>query len=85
MRPTQKRLLRNQDGLSTVEYIIILVLIAVSGISLWRLFGQEVSKKVGTSSAKIQTMEGKEKKRNQTLTIGYRHCVRICYCYRSSL
>jgi len=39
-------LLRDQRGLTTVEYIIILCLIAVVGFAVWQKFGQTVKTKV---------------------------------------
>lgn len=39
------RLLGDERGLSTVEYIIILCLIAVVGFALWKQFGQTVEGK----------------------------------------
>ncbi len=38
-------LLGDERGLSTVEYIIILCLIAVVGFALWKQFGQTVEGK----------------------------------------
>jgi len=35
-------LLRDQRGLTTVEYIIILCLIAVVGFAVWKKFGETV-------------------------------------------
>ena len=39
-------LVRNTEGLSTVEYVIILMLIAVVGIVAWRTFGNTVVGKI---------------------------------------
>ncbi|HEY8430244.1 MAG TPA: hypothetical protein VIL20_17805 [Sandaracinaceae bacterium] len=49
MKKSQKLtgLLRDERGLTTVEYIIILCLIAVVGFAIWRQFGQTVKEKVG--------------------------------------
>jgi Flp pilus assembly pilin Flp len=44
-RRTPVRLLADTRGLSTVEYIIILCLIAVVGFALWKQFGQRVEGK----------------------------------------
>ncbi len=44
---------RDTRGLSTVEYIIILVLIAVAGIGLWRAFGDTVSEKIGNATGEV--------------------------------
>jgi Flp pilus assembly pilin Flp len=46
-------LARDERGLSTVEYIIILVLIAVAGIGLWRAFGDTVSGKIGDATGEV--------------------------------
>ena len=46
-------LVRDERGLSTVEYIIILVLIAVAGIGLWRAFGDTVSQKIGDATGEV--------------------------------
>ncbi len=43
----------DERGLSTVEYIIILVLIAVLGISVWRSFGEAVEYQVRDSTTDI--------------------------------
>ncbi|MDB4932365.1 MAG: hypothetical protein JWM10_4849 [Myxococcaceae bacterium] len=49
-----KSLLRDDAGLSTVEYVIILILIAVVGISAWRTFGNNVVGKITSGSNQIQ-------------------------------
>ncbi len=40
-----RRLLEDQRGLTTVEYIILLCLIAVVGFAVWKQFGQTVEYK----------------------------------------
>jgi len=52
-RKLKTRWLRDERGLSTVEYIIILVLIAVAGIGLWRAFGDTVSEKIGNATSEV--------------------------------
>jgi Flp pilus assembly pilin Flp len=47
-------MLRDERGLSTVEYIIILVLIAVGGISLWSTFGDTVGDKITKATSRVQ-------------------------------
>lgn len=47
----------DQRGLSTVEYIIILALIAVSGIGLWNTFGKNVRDKISESNAKMNEVK----------------------------
>ncbi len=46
---------RDERGLSTVEYVIILVLVAVMSIGVWRTFGNKVYARVGTAN---KAMEG---------------------------
>lgn len=38
-----RSLMKNTKGLSTVEYVIILALIAVGGLGLWKQFGKKVT------------------------------------------
>jgi Flp pilus assembly pilin Flp len=45
---------RDERGLTTVEYIIILVLIAVGGIGAWNSFGKKLTTKVGEQGDTIQ-------------------------------
>ncbi len=47
------RLLDDTQGLATVEYIVILMLIAVGGFTAWQGFGATVEEKIGLSSEAI--------------------------------
>jgi Flp pilus assembly pilin Flp len=49
-------LLNETEGLSTVEYVILLVLIAVVGIAAWRTFGSTVVSKVNGGNSTIGSM-----------------------------
>ena len=49
-RPQLQKLVRDTRGLSTVEYIIILCLIAVVGFAVWKQFGQTVEEKTRAAS-----------------------------------
>jgi Flp pilus assembly pilin Flp len=49
--------LRDERGLTTVEYVIILVLLAIVAISVWDKFGDAVQKKVTDSTEKIEGLE----------------------------
>ncbi len=51
-----RRLGKDQRGLSTVEYIIILVLIAIAAISVWSEFGGAIREKVQGSTDKINDL-----------------------------
>ena len=54
---TSIRELHSDDrGLSTVEYVIILVLIAVAAISVWTQFGNAIVNKVNSSAKTINTL-----------------------------
>jgi Flp pilus assembly pilin Flp len=46
-------LLRDERGLTTVEYIIILCLIAVAGFAIWKQFGQTVKTRVGEADTTL--------------------------------
>ncbi len=52
-RPGSSDLLQDEEGLSTVEYIIILVLIAIIAIVAWQTFGEAVEDKVRSSTTDI--------------------------------
>ena len=50
-RVWRRSLLRDRKGLTTVEYIIVLGLIAIVGIAAWQQFGE-------TLTGEIQAAEG---------------------------
>jgi Flp pilus assembly pilin Flp len=54
---SQDSLARDDRGLSTVEYVIILVLIAVLGIVSWNKFGGVVKDKIDSSKDAVEHME----------------------------
>ena len=47
---------KDDQGLSTVEYIIILGLIAVVGIGAWTTFGEAVTTEVGEAEGAINVV-----------------------------
>lgn len=49
-------LLKDVRGLTTVEYIIILCLIAVVGFGVWQRFGETVAEKVGDSTEQVDQL-----------------------------
>jgi Flp pilus assembly pilin Flp len=55
-RKPRRGLARDDRGLSTVEYIIILMLIAVAGIALWSAFGETVSGKIGEATGEVGSL-----------------------------
>lgn len=59
MKKTPKKmpsLLKDQRGLTTVEYIIILCLIAVVGFAIWKKFGETVKTKVGAADGVVGSL-----------------------------
>lgn len=51
-----RELLRDQEGLTTVEYIIILCLIAIVGFGVWQKFGSTVKEKVDGADGTMRTL-----------------------------
>lgn len=47
---------KDERGLTTIEYVIILVLIAVGAIAIWKAFGGEVNARIDSSRVSIETM-----------------------------
>ncbi len=52
-----RALVKNTQGLSTVEYVIILCLLAVLAIGTWNEFGGKVREKLGDATEKIDGVE----------------------------
>ncbi len=48
-----RTLANDTAGLSTVEYVIILILIAVVGITAWRTFGNTVVTKINSGNSQV--------------------------------
>jgi Flp pilus assembly pilin Flp len=48
-------LVRNDAGLSTVEYVIILVLVAAIAIGTWQTFGKTVTSGLSKASSKFNS------------------------------
>ena len=55
-KESKKSLLKDKRGLSTVEYIIILVLVAVGGIQLWSNFGDAVNENITSSTGQVSNL-----------------------------
>lgn len=49
-------ILRDERGLSTVEYVILLALIAVGGIAAWTSFGGKLRDKLSDQEKAIDNM-----------------------------
>jgi Flp pilus assembly pilin Flp len=48
------RSIRKDRGVSSVEYIVILVLVALTGIGVFQAFGKKISNKMGTANQMMQ-------------------------------
>jgi Flp pilus assembly pilin Flp len=48
-------LARKDKGVSSVEYIIILVLVALTGIAVFKLFGGTIKQKMTTANQTMST------------------------------
>lgn len=53
---------KDERGLSTVEYVIILVLIAAAAVGVWTTLGTTIRSKINDSNEKIEgiSVEGEE-------------------------
>ena len=58
MKTNTRSLRRNAEGLSTVEYVILLMLIAVVGIVAWRTFGNTVVSKINSGNSQVSGLGG---------------------------
>ena len=54
-------LLRDDRGLSTVEYVIILVLIAAAAIVTWQTFGGKVKSKIDAANTELDKVQVESK------------------------
>ena len=55
VRNLVKRDARKNRGISSVEYIIILVLVALTGIAVFKLFGGTIKNKMTTANDNVNT------------------------------
>ena len=62
LRRFSRRLGRDTRGLSTVEYVLILGLIAVVAVGTWKKFGEQVNTYVTKSNTHIKSKMPKELK-----------------------
>lgn len=54
-------LLADQRGLSTVEYVIILVVVAVAAVGVWTTFGKTIQQKITGSTDTIEHLGAESK------------------------
>lgn len=51
------RRVRKDRGISSVEYIIILVLVALTGIAVFKVFGGKIKSKMTTANDQMETVQ----------------------------
>jgi Flp pilus assembly pilin Flp len=51
------RIVRDERGLSTVEYVIILVVIAVLAIGAWKNFGTKIQGQINSSAGEVEHLD----------------------------
>ena len=69
-RAARKSLGRDTHGLSSVEYLILLVVIAVAGIAVWQKVGKSISDKAAESSEALDGLGGDEESADSTTPSG---------------
>ena len=52
----KNRLMKDRRGLSTVEYVIILALIAIASIGAWTEFGDSVMRKTRAEAGQVDKL-----------------------------
>ena len=57
---------RDERGLSTVEYVILLVLMAVAGITIWNTLGTTIVTKIRESNGRIQSEVSTDRSQGST-------------------
>jgi Flp pilus assembly pilin Flp len=55
-KPAPASLLADTRGLTTVEYIILLCLVAVVGFGVWQKFGASVRDKVSGATTQVESL-----------------------------
>ena len=74
LRNLVNKLSRDQRGLSTVEYVVLLVLIVVMAVALWNVFGNTLSDKLLESATEFdQEVSTDVQGTEETTTQGGRH------------
>jgi Flp pilus assembly pilin Flp len=65
-RPVRERLLHDERGLTTVEYVIVLALIAAGAVGLWSKFGVELHQDITRASTTIRDHLSVDSKAKET-------------------
>jgi len=58
MTKENKNLLQDTEGLSFVEYLIVLCVVALLGFAAWQAFGTQVSDEVDRAEGLVGTFQG---------------------------
>ena len=54
--PCRARYRTRQRGLTTVEYVVVLVLVAIVAVGAWRVFGETVRRRVAFGSRELESL-----------------------------
>lgn len=57
MGPRRRSLARDTSGLSTTEYIILLMIVACMGVAAWKLFGASAMSRAATASGDVSGLD----------------------------
>jgi len=57
MRDMLKKFWTDEEGLTTVEYALLLALLVVAALATWAAFGNTVKSTVGNANSSIQTAQ----------------------------
>lgn len=57
VRLRARRGLRDQRGLSTTEYVILLIVVAMVGIAGWRMFGSSARDRTASATGEVSGLE----------------------------
>lgn len=52
----RQRFLRDTRGLSTVEYVIVLIVVALVGVAAWRAFGASAQERAAQASGEMSAL-----------------------------
>lgn len=58
MRDMLKRFWTDEEGLTTVEYALLLALLVVAALATWAAFGNTVKATVGNANSSIEAAQG---------------------------
>lgn len=57
-RSSSSRFFRDERGMSTIEYVILLAVIVVGAVSVWNQIGSKFKKSLGAANEELNYLEG---------------------------